>query len=129
MARFLDMKNCCEFYQKPQCGSGRMWNLGAQRAHRPLHETMRLAKPGWCDTRLMEACPPHLRNTVKYRVEEVRSSGDFGSWWKYNAPTGSIATPGSHLGVVPLPGSHNFWGRDFESQRSRVFEIATFSGR
>ena len=42
-------------------------------------------------------------------------SGHFGStvrpkyaWWKHDAPTGSIATPKPHLGVIPLPGSQNY---------------------
>ena len=40
---------------------------------------------------------------------------------KHNAPAGSIATPKPHLGVIPLPGSHNktcesqVWGDSRES--------------
>ena len=36
-----------------------------------------------CDTCLAEACPPKLRNTAKYRVEEMRPKWPF---WKYLAP-------------------------------------------
>ena len=40
-------------------------------------------KHGSSDTRLAEACPPKLRNTVKYRVEEMRPKWTF---WKHRAP-------------------------------------------
>ena len=40
-------------------------------------------KHGLWDTRLAEACPPKLRNTVKYRVEEMRPKWPF---WKQRAP-------------------------------------------
>ena len=40
-------------------------------------------KHGSSDTRLAEACPPKLRNTVKYRVEEMRPKWPF---WKHRAP-------------------------------------------
>ena len=40
-------------------------------------------KHGSSDTRLAGACPPKLRNTVKYRVEEMRPKWPF---WKHRAP-------------------------------------------
>ena len=40
-------------------------------------------KHGSSDTRLAEACPPKLRNTVKYRIEEMRPKLSF---WKHRAP-------------------------------------------
>ena len=40
-------------------------------------------KHGSSDTRLAEACPLKLRNTVKYRVEEMRPKWPF---WKHRAP-------------------------------------------
>ena len=40
-------------------------------------------KHGSSNTRLAEACPPKLRNTVKYRVEEMRPKWPF---WKHRAP-------------------------------------------
>ena len=40
-------------------------------------------KHGSCDTRLVEACPPELRNVVKYSVEEMRPKWPF---WKHRAP-------------------------------------------
>ena len=38
---------------------------------------------GSSDTRLAEACSPKLRNTVNYRVEEMRPKWPF---WKHRAP-------------------------------------------
>ena len=40
-------------------------------------------KHGSSNTRLAEACPPKLQNTVKYRVEEMRPKWPF---WKHRAP-------------------------------------------
>ena len=53
---------CSMQSETPKCGSGRMWNLGAQGGSaRPLHEIpCAWWKHGSCDTRLAEVCPPKL---------------------------------------------------------------------
>ena len=71
-------------------------------------------KHGSSDTRLAEACPPKLRNTVKYRVEEMRPKCPF---WKHRAPKLRLVEaqcahrkhccPEIPLGSHPLVGSHN----------------------
>ena len=69
----------------PNVGAGAngIWEH-REETQRPLHETMRLAEArGSSDTRLAEACPPKLRNIVKYRVEEMRPKWPF---WKHRAP-------------------------------------------
>ena len=71
-------------------GKPQMW----ERAHVGFGDTARKRKGpctkqcawrkhGSSDTRLAEACPPKLRNTVKYRVEEMRPKWPF---WKHRAP-------------------------------------------
>ena len=45
-------------------------------------------KHGSCDTRLAEACPPKLWNTVKYSVEDMRPKWSF---WKHRAPKMRLA--------------------------------------
>ena len=71
--------------ETPKCGSGRMWDLGGRGRERkgPCTKQYAWRKHGSSDARLAEACPPKLRNTVKYRVEEMRPKWPF---WKHHAP-------------------------------------------
>ena len=47
--------------------------FGGTRSKRkgPCMKQCAWRKPGLCDMHLAEACPPKLRNNVKYRVEEM----------------------------------------------------------
>ena len=70
--------------ETPKCGSGRVGFGGTGRKRKgPCTKQCAWRKHGSSNTRLVEACPPKLRNTVKYRVEEMRPKWPF---WKHRAP-------------------------------------------
>ena len=64
-----------QMWERVQVGFG---STGKKRKG-PCTKQCAWRKHGSCDTRLAEACPPKLWNTVKYRVEKMRPNGHFGS--------------------------------------------------
>ena len=78
------------FFSSTEVGRPQMWervqvgfgSTGKKRKG-PCTKQCAWRKHGSCDTRLAEACPPKLWNTVKYRVEEMRPKWPF---WKHRAP-------------------------------------------
>ena len=90
---------------------------------------MHLVETWKCDTRLAEGRLPKFENIVNYRVEDMLSHArHFGitmhptcAQQKYNAPTGSIATPKPHFKDIPLVGSpyERKGGRGIERERER----------
>ena len=84
---FLIVRHCQDI---PEIGKPQMWERahvgfgGTGRKRKgPCTKQCAWRKHGSSDTRLAEACPPKLRNTVKYRVEEMRPKWPF---WKHRAP-------------------------------------------
>ena len=68
-----------QMWERAQVGFG-----GTERKRKgPCTKQCAWRKHGSSDTRLAEACPPKLRNTAKYRVEEMRPKWPF---WKHRAP-------------------------------------------
>ena len=68
-----------QMWERVQVGFG---STGKKRKG-PCTKQCAWRKHGSSDTRLAEACPPKLRNTVKHRVEETRPKWPF---WKHRAP-------------------------------------------
>ena len=75
----LSKWHCEESRKPPNVGFG---GTGRKRK-RPCTKQCAWRKHGSCDTRLAEACPPKLWNTVKDRVKEMRPKWPF---WKHCAP-------------------------------------------
>ena len=73
------------FFRNPQMWERAHVRFGGTGRKRkgPCTKQCAWRKHGSSDTRLAEACPPKLRNTVKYRVEEMRPKWPF---WKHRAP-------------------------------------------
>ena len=113
-------------WERPHVGFG-----GAGRK-RKGHGTKQCAwqKHGSCDTRLAEACPPKLRNTVKHRVEEMRPKWPF---WKHRAPKKRLVEAQcahrKHCYPETPLGSHPTSRAITEMFRSRNFRFSeTFRG-
>ena len=73
-------------FEKPQMWEQAHVGFGGRGRKRKRPCTKQCAsrwKHGSCDTRLAEARPPKLGNTVKYRVEEMHPKWPF---WKHRAP-------------------------------------------
>ena len=68
-----------EMWERANVGFG---GTGRKRKG-PCTKQCAVRKHGLSDTRLAEACPPKLRNTVKYRVEEMRPKWAF---WQHRVP-------------------------------------------
>ena len=73
------------FFRNPQMWEQTYVGFGGTGRKRkgPCTKQCAWRKHGSSDTRLAEACPLKLRNTVKYRVEEMRLKWPF---WKHRAP-------------------------------------------
>ena len=71
--------------ETPKCGGGAHVGFGGTERKRkgPCTKQCAWRKHGSCDTRLAEARPPKLWNTVKHRVEDMRPKWPF---WKHRAP-------------------------------------------
>ena len=92
-----------QMWERAQLGFG---GTGRKRKG-PCTKQCAWRKHGSCDTRLAEACPPKLWNTVKYSVEEMRPKWPF---WKHRAPKMRLAeaqcAPWKHCYPETPLGSH-----------------------
>ena len=75
----------CECVRRPQMWERVQMGFGSTGKKRkgPCTKQCAWRKHRSSDARLAEACPPKLRNTVKYSVEEMRPKWPF---WKHRAP-------------------------------------------
>ena len=126
--RILAVQDCSgratsDFFGRPWIGRPQMWervqvgfgSTGKKRKG-PCTKQCAWRKHGSCDTRLAEACPPKLWNTVKYRVEKMRPKWPF---WKHRAPKMRLVEaqcayrkhcyPETPLGSPPTSGVSRPW--------------------